>query len=42
MGFWREDLGLLPPDDSDRLVMGGDGLEWNESRAFSLTNSEQV
>lgn len=38
MSFWREDLGLLPPDDGDRLLMDGNGDGWDAARAFSLTN----
>lgn len=38
MGFWREDLGLLPPDEDDRLALDGDASGWNLSHAYSLTN----
>jgi triacylglycerol lipase len=38
MGFWREDLGLLPPDSADRLALEEDGLGWNAGVAYSLAN----
>jgi triacylglycerol lipase len=38
MAFWREDLGLLAPDESDEVVLAGESSGWNVVRAFSLTN----
>ena len=38
MSFWREDLGLLPPDPGDRLLLDGTDGGWNSAHAYSLTN----